>query len=354
MTKNVNNTFSDEKRQAHGEPSPVMQAMIEIGKILNEEACEVIRRVSEISPEIAENVQEKVDSMSMSMNLYTLLMSHKAEAGPGEPIKLKQGNKAIVRQRELHADSAVSQALRVWPDYRDTFLHKHNAKRAELDSDLYASFQRMQRALLEAQRHLAALDILDDLEKNLFSERARKGGHAKVRPAAQKEEQRLLDAVVKNMRYNIRHHGNYNKRANNEQIAWDFTKKIFEINEQTGFLKFKSIEDLQAQVQTSFNKLKPSSEDAHFAKGPMRRPLQLNEPLRRMEAELRDERRVLEGGQDVLVYLMEQKFKVLPDEAKKALDSVSRFEDLQPYVDRLLKAESWQEVLGKSDSWREK
>ncbi|MDR5900327.1 hypothetical protein QC823_15265 [Halomonas vilamensis] len=350
MSKSGNNTFSDEMRQARGEPSPVMQAMIEVGSVLDEQACQVIHRVSEISPEIAENVQKK----ALSTVVNTLTASHEAEAGEGEPIKLQQGKTAIVQQREHHADSAMSQALLVRRDYHDTFLHKQNADCAALDNDLYASFQRMQRALLEAQRHLAALDILSDLENNLFSERARKGGHAQVRPAAQKEQERLLDAVVKNMMYNIYHDGNYKKSASKKEVTDYLTAMIFWLNQQARFLKIETVDDLHSDIQTSLNKRKAPGEDSHFVKGSMRRPIQMHETLMRMQDKLMYEHGVLKGGQDVLVCLMKKRFVALPEEAREAIDSVPHFEDLQPYVDRLLDAQSWRDVLGKSDSWREK
>lgn len=275
-----------------------------------------------------------------------------------EPIALSQGKIALQEQRERHADIALRQAVAVRYENQKSLSPLTAPGMGAFDSSLQHSFQRMQSYLLEAQRHLTALDILKNLEGKHYSQRARKGGHTRSRPASEQDQQALLAVMIKDMLYND---PGAIKRAqrNAETVAHEWAVRIYELNRDFHILDIITPDKLQADILTLLLKCLKAGQDVsdrHIHRRVMARQLwQRRDAFRddeaaRMEVELVHERGFREGVQCVLVYLLEDRFGELPDEAVEAIRATQRVDDLQAYLDRLPEAVSWQAVLQAGES----
>ncbi|MBY6207464.1 MULTISPECIES: hypothetical protein [Halomonas] len=270
-----------------------------------------------------------------------------------EPIALSQGKVALKEQRERHADLALRQAVAVRYEYQRGLSPLTAPGMGAFDSSLQHAFQRMQSSLLEAQRHLAALDILKNLEGKHYSQRARKGGHTRARPASEQDQQALLAVMIKGMLYND---PGAIKRAqhNAEAVAHEWAVRIYELNRDFHILDIITRDKLEAEILTLLLKRLKAGQDVrdrHIHRRVMARQLrQRRDAFRsdgaaRMEAELVHERGFREGVQGVLVYLLEDRFGELPDEAVEAIRATHHVDDLQACLDWLPEAVSWQAVL---------
>lgn len=266
-----------------------------------------------------------------------------------ESIALRQGQVAISEQRERHADQALRRAVSVQFQYHRVLSPLTAPVMGQFESDLQSAYKQMQLALLEAQRHLAALDILKNLEGKHYSERARKGGHAKARPASKQDQQMLLAVIIKNMLYND---PGATKRKPSA-LAHEWAKRVYEINSEFEFLNITSLDQLQSEVHTLLLKYLKAGQgvERQISQRIMVSQLLNNKDeycggeTDRIKAELSHKRSFFEGLQGALMYLLESRFGELPDEALEALRAKHRMEDLQACMDRLLEATSWQAVL---------
>ncbi|RUR29730.1 hypothetical protein ELY33_12360 [Vreelandella andesensis] len=176
----------------------------------------------------------------------------------GEPIALRQGQVALQQQRDHHADQALRQAVSVQYEYRRGLSPMTASGMGAFDSSLKRSFQLMQSRLLEAQRHLTALDILNNLEGKHYSLRAHKGGSKRIRPASEQEHQVLLAVMVKNMLYNEPEAINRHK-GNLDALAAEWAQKLFKLNNEYQILDI-SCEQLQVDIHTFLLKRSESLE----------------------------------------------------------------------------------------------
>lgn len=177
-----------------------------------------------------------------------------------EPIALSQGKVALKEQRERHADLALRQAVAVRYEYRRVLSSLTAPGMGAFDSSLQHAYQRMQAYLLEAQRHLAALDILTNLEGKHYSQRARKGGHNRARPASEQDQQALLAVMIKGMLYNDP--GAYKRAQHNvETVAHEWTLRIYELNREFEILDITTRDSLQAEILTLLLKRLKAGQD---------------------------------------------------------------------------------------------
>ena len=276
----------------------------------------------------------------------------------GEPIALRQGKVAIDKQRDHHADHALRQAVAVQYEYKRVLTPMTAPGMGALDSSLQHSFQRMQSSLLEAQRHITALDILKNLEEKHYSRRASKGGLTRSRPASEQDQQALLAVMIKGMLYND---PNAVKRGhqNAEALAHQWAVRIYELNRDFQILDIITRDKLEAEILTLLLKRLKAGQDVsdrHIHRRMLARQLRQrcdafrSDEAARMETELVHERGFREGVQSVLVYLLEDRFGGLPDEAVEAIRVMHRVDDLQACIDRLPEAAAWQAVLQESES----
>ena len=112
---------------------------------------------------------------------------------------IRQGKVAIEEQLTEHADTALRQAVYV-QFVHDNYLPPKNALGATAGYEL--RLQEMIAALMLANRHLAMLGALKNLEGKHYSVRGAKGGHAKNMQPSSKMASQLIHAMVKGMLHN--------------------------------------------------------------------------------------------------------------------------------------------------------
>lgn len=324
-------------------------AMRWAGNELTGHAGQVVARVFEhLGVSDAQEREAQIDELFADMESGGFRPSEAMES-----IALSQGKVALKEQREHHADLALRQAVAVRYEYQRGLFPLTAPGMEAFDSSLQHAFQRMQSSLLEAQRHLAALDILKNLENRHYSQRGRKGGHARARPASKQDQKALLAVMIKGMLYND---PDVFKRAQQsaEVVAHEWAVRVYELNRDFHILDIITRDKLEAEILTLLLKrLKVGQDvsDRHIHRRVMARHLRQrrdafrSDEAARMDAELVHERGFREGVQGVLVYLLEDRFGALPDEAVDAIRATHHVDDLQACLDRLPEAASWQAVL---------
>lgn len=274
-----------------------------------------------------------------------------------EPIELRQGEVQIKEQRERHADLALRHAVVVYDEYSEGRAPVTRPPEGELDKRLKHTFQRMQSSLLQAQRHLTALDILKNLEKHHYSVRASKGGKVRSRAPSKYDHEALLSAMVKGMLYN--NPGSINRaKSDVEGVSHEWALKIYNLNREFEILDITSRGALKAEIQSLLIKRLKAGQAVHDREAQRRAMLfQMwrsrdefrSEETDRMDSDLAREQGLREGVKGVVEYLLRKEFGELPDEAREEIYAMNHADDLQACLDRLSGASSWQDVLRESD-----
>jgi len=334
--------------------APSVAAMKQVGIELTRLAREVAEGVFEhVGPSTSQAREARLNKLLSDMECGLILPDQTIE-----PIALRQGKAAIAEKRDHHADRALRQAAAVRHIYLKILSPETSPFINAGDESLVNTFQRMQSALLEAQRHLTALDILKNLEGKHYSQRASKGGHAKPRPASEQDQETLLGVMIKNMLYND---PDAIKRTQGglAEVAHQWAERIFRLNREFQFLDIKSLGRLQSEIHSLLLKRLKAGQgfsDLSIQRHVMATQLRGrydafdSEDTARIKAELSYERGFREGAQELLAYLLEKRFGDLPDAAQDMIRAMDRVDDLQRPLDRLLDAASWQDVLRESES----
>lgn len=331
--------------------TPSSAVMNQVGIELTRLAREVAEGVFEhMGPRTSQDREARLNELLSDMEWGLIPLDETIE-----PIALRQGKAAIAEKREHHADRALRQAAAVRHIYLKILSPEISPLINAGDESLIYTFKRMQSALLEAQRHLTALDILKNLEGKHYSQRASKGGHAKPRPVSERDQETLLGVMIKNMLYND---PDAIKRAQSRsaQLAQEWAQRIFKANREFQYLNIASLDQLQTVVHTlllNHRRRLETGKDAskqyilRRLSGQLRQPRDAfhDEDTVYIEAELAGEKRFLEGIQSVLAYLLEVKFGELPCEALDAIRDMDSVNDLQTCFDILPETASWQDVL---------
>ncbi|MCG7576189.1 MULTISPECIES: hypothetical protein [unclassified Halomonas] len=216
------------------------------------------------------------------------------------------------------------------------------------------SFALMINWIVEARRHLAALEILKNVSKKMYTKRAVKGGHSRSRSASEKNQRKLLEVMITGLMY-ADPEARIRAERNTQAVVDEWAGEIYELNKKNpifswcgGLNRFRgevldvlveklkkgeSISDRHMRSRLRFrgfsNKDSKSSSDASSCE----------------DAELIRERGQREGVQFSLIYLLEQRFGELPNEGLERVKSISDIDDFQTCLDRLPEASSWQTVL---------
>lgn len=231
----------EQKRREHSQPSV---AMGWAGRELTGHAWQIAEQVFEhLGVSEAEERNARLNELFSDLELGRYRPDEESK-----PIALRQGKVALHKQRAHHADQALRHVVSVLHEYRRGLSPMTAAGMGRFNSSLQRSFQLMQSRLLEAQRHLAALDILSNLEGKHYSQRASKGANQRIRPASEQEHHVLLAAMVKNMLYNdpeviSRHRGGI------EAVAAEWAKKLFKFNREYQILDMTR-EQIQADIHS--------------------------------------------------------------------------------------------------------
>lgn len=251
------------------------------------------------------------------------------------------------------ADQAIRYAVAALEEFNK------NIKTALVYPDEYflkqsgSSFNLMINWLVEARRHLAALDILENVKKKIYANRAAKGGHSRSRPASEKDQRTLLNVMIKGLLY-----GDPEAPDRVERdiiaVADDWAEEIYELNRRFHIFNWGGLEKFRGEVlDLLVEKLKRGENisDRHMRiRLKILRSIESNNKSRSNESSGEDSELIREQGQREgiqfsLVYLLEQRFGELPDAALELVQSTSGVDDLLACLDRLSEAASWQDVL---------
>lgn len=231
----------EQKRREHSQPSV---AMGWAGRELTGHAWQIAEQVFEHLG--VSDVQERDARLNELFSDIEIGRYRPDEAK--EPIALRQGKVALQQQRAHHADQALRQAVSVQHEYQTRLSSMTAAGLGELSISLQRSLQLMQSRLLEAQRHLTALDILSNLEGKHYSQRASKGANKRARPASEQEHHVLLATMVKNMLYNDPEVISRQK-GSLDAVAEEWAKKLFKLNREYQILDMTR-EQIQADIHS--------------------------------------------------------------------------------------------------------
>lgn len=338
--------IEERQRRTHANPAVAMQWA---GSELTKHARQVMEQVFErLGVPDLQKREDRIGRLFADMEHGVFRPGEEVE-----PIALSQGKVAINEQRERHADHALRHAVAVEYENEKILLPLTVPNMGDFEAGLHSAFQRMQASLLEAQRHLSALDILKNLEGKHYGQRAQKAALSRTRAASDEDQQTLLAVMVKNMLYK---NADVFKRAQSRTgvVAHEWAVQIYDLNSKFEILNVTSLDDLQADIHTLLLKsLKAGKNinDRGIHRQVMARRLRgmqnalSNEEAGEIEAELAHKRGFCEGVQSVLGYLLEQRFGELPGEALEVIRSIDRIDDLQSYLDLVPEADSWKAVL---------
>lgn len=211
------------------------------------------------------------------------------------------------------------------------------------------SFKLMISWLIEAQRHLAALDVLENVRKEIYAIRAAKGGHSRSRSASEKDQRKLLEVMIKGLMYADPEALSRAER-NITAVVDEWAGEIYELNKNFPIFNWGGLNKFRGEVlDVLVEKLKKGENisDMHMRsrlrfRGFSDKHSKSSSDASRCEDTERGQR---EGVQFTLVYLLEQRFGELPDEGRERVISISDIDDILACIDRLPEAVSWQTVL---------
>lgn len=279
----------------------------------------------------------------------TLYESFEIQPHQDKPVELiiRQGKVAIEKQLSEHAEAALRHAVYVM-FVHDNRLPPQSAPGAAAAYEL--RIQDMITALMRANRHLAMLEALKNLEGKHYSVRGAKGGHATHAAPSGKMASQLIHTMVKGMIYNNPSF----KKMDKTDLADKLAMRIFKANNEYEMLDITNLEDLKHQVRNILFELTRTN-----TQGSRRQTnrLQIGYSLRHSfpkrdteEARLMDidAARTLgqiEGVREALIQQLEQRFGEMPRLVLEALDAVDDLDQLQIYLERLIEAQSLDTVM---------
>ncbi len=256
--------------------------------------------------------------------------------------------------RKLCADQAMRYAVAVLEEFNRNVKNSLLYPEGPFLKQSAESFRLMINWLVEAQRHLAALDVLENVRKEIYTIRAAKGGHSLPRSASEEDQRKLLKTMITGLMCSDLEASSRVKR-NTKAVSDKWAEEVYELNKKIpvfswggGLNKFRG-EVLNLLIQKR-------SKSEGVSERHMRANLRLralldkdgssnNDASSAEDTELIRERGQREGVQCTLVYLLEQRFGKLPDEGWERVNLISDIDDLLACIDRLPDAASWQTVL---------
>lgn len=266
-------------------------------------------------------------------------------------LSIRQGKPAIDKQLTQHGDIALRQAVYVAYCWQTRVMPLTAPGMADLASTVNDPLLTMITSLEHANRHLAMLEGLRNLEQNHYSIRASKGGYAKNTSLSKMERERLLRAMVKGMVANDVRFKNGNLTENADTLA----RRILTANGEYQFLEIGSVTDLQAEVRTYLYEWiqrdkrdrDPRRVSKDFIAHCMRHPFpELDDAQgQRILAQAAQTRGRLEGQGQMLAVMLQQRFDELPDTVLQALSEADEA-TLQAWGLKLQDATCLEDVLG--------
>lgn len=260
---------------------------------------------------------------------------------------IRQGKVAFEKQLSEHAEAALRHAVYVM-FVHDNSLPPQSAPGAAATYEL--RIQDMITALMRANRHLAMLEALKNLEGKHYSVRGAKGGHAKNAAPSCKTAYQLIQAMVKGMLYN----NPTSKKQSHADLANEMAVRIFKANNEFQMLDITNLDDLKHQVlnilvEVTRTHLRSSPRQTNrYRLGYSLRhsfPKGNTEEERRMDAIAARTLGQVEGVRAALIQQLDQRFGDLPEKVLEVLDAADDMNQLQKYLERLCGAKSLDEVI---------
>jgi hypothetical protein len=265
---------------------------------------------------------------------------------------IRQGKVAIEKQLSKHSDTALRQAVYVL-FVHDNHIQPLSASGAVAVAVYEHHLQDMIMALMLANRHLAMLEALKNLEGKHYGVRAAMGGHAKNQQPSSKMTSQLIHAMIKGMLYR---NSNFKKRDKTD-AADEMATRIFKANSEYEMLDITNLDDLKYQVRNILFELTRSG-----MRGTRRQAdrLQLGYSLRhsfpkrdsekshQMDLDAARTLGQIEGVRTALTLQLKQRFGELSIPVIEALEAADDLDQLQNYLERLTKARTPDDVIQSS------
>ena len=264
---------------------------------------------------------------------------------------IRQGQVAIEEQLIEHADTALRQAVYV------QFIHDKQLPPQSTSGPTAAyehHLQEMITALMLANRHLAMLEALKNLEGKHYGVRAARGGHAKNQQPSSKMTSQLIRTMVKGMLYNKPDLANSNKT----EVADAMATRIYKANREFEMLDITNINDLKHEVRellfdfANIGKRGNRRQTDRQRLGHILRhsfPTRDTEEARQMDVDAARTRGRIEGVRTALALQLKQRFGALQGSAFEKLETTDDLDQLQIYLERLTEAQSLDDVIQNSE-----
>ena len=263
---------------------------------------------------------------------------------------IRQGQVAIEEQLIEHADTALRQAVYV------QFIHDKHLPPQSTSGPTAAyehHLQEMITALMLANRHLAMLEALKNLEGKHYGVRAARGGHAKNQQPSSKMTSQLIRTMVKGMLYNKPDLANSNKT----EVADAMATRIYKANREFEMLDITNINDLKHEVRELLfdfanigkrgNRRQTDSQRlGHILRHSF--PTRDTEEARQMDVDAARTRGRIEGVRTALALQLKQRFGELSGTVIDALEAADDLDQLQTYLEQLTEARTPDDVIQNS------
>ena len=263
---------------------------------------------------------------------------------------IRQGQVAIEEQLIEHADTALRQAVYV------QFIHDKQLPPQSTSGPTAAyehHLQEMITALMLANRHLAMLEALKNLEGKHYGVRAARGGHAKNQQPSSKMTSQLIRTMVKGMLYNKPVLANSNKT----EVADAMATRIYKANREFEILDITNINDLKHEVRdllfdfANIGKRGNRRQTDRQRLGHILRhsfPTRDTEEARQMDVDAARTRGRIEGVRTALALQLKQRFGELSGTVIDALEAADDLDQLQTYLEQLTEARTPDDVIQNS------
>ncbi|MGY2163237.1 hypothetical protein HX799_03080 [Pseudomonas tolaasii] len=263
---------------------------------------------------------------------------------------IRQGQVAIEEQLIEHADTALRQAVYV------QFIHDNHLPPQSTSGATTAyehHLQEMIKALMLANRHMAMLEALKNLEGKHYGVRAALGGHAKNQQPSNKMTSQLIRTMVKGMLYNKPDLANKNKT----EVADAMATRIYKANREFEMLDITNINNLKHEVRdllfdfANIGKRGNRRQTDRLRLGHTLRhsfPKRDTEEAHQMDVDAARTSGRIEGVKTVLTLQLKQRFGELSGAIIEALEATDDLDQLQIYLERLTEAQTPDDVFQNS------
>ena len=330
----------------NGEPRPAALYMGTVAELLTH-AKNVVQQVFDLLRVAPPEQRQYLQTLYERMESFEIQPHQDTQVD----LTIRQGKVAIDKQLSEHADIALRQAVYV-KFIHDNHLSPQSAPGA---ADAYERrLQDMIRALMLANRHLAMLEALKNLEGKHYGVRAARGGHAKNQQPSSKMTSQLIRTMVKGMLYNNPDLANSNKT----EVADAMATRIYKANREFEILDITNINDLKHEVRdllfdfANIGKRGNRRQTDRQRLGHILRhsfPTRDTEDARQMDVDAARTTGRIEGVRTALALQLKQRFGALPGSTIETLETTDDLDQLQTYLERLTEARSLDDVIQTSE-----